>query len=74
MTSLATMKLDCYGDHLKPSLVVANGGTHTLGTFEKHPHFAGQIAPSEYIYTVILAGNSLNIRSYTDTIYGPGKP
>jgi hypothetical protein len=20
-----------------PSLIVANGGTHTLGTFEKHP-------------------------------------
>jgi hypothetical protein len=44
------MKLNCYGVlmgyHLKPSLVVANGGTHTLGTFEKHPHFGGQIAPS----------------------------
>jgi hypothetical protein len=41
------MIVNCYGAyHLKLSLVEANVGTLTLETFEKHPQFGGQIAPS----------------------------
>jgi len=36
----------------KPSLIVANVGTHTLGTFKKN-HLGGQIAPSGLIYSFL---------------------
>jgi len=57
--SLATVKPNCHGHHLEPSLTVANDGAH-MGTFEKHPHLGGQSPPSGRIclhaYAEVSAG------------------
>ena len=60
------MKLNCYGvSAFEPSLDVANGGTHTLGTFDKHPHFGGQIAPSGILGRKITKYIIMHVYTYT---------
>jgi hypothetical protein len=46
-----------------------------ITTKEKEPHLQGWPEPYIYgVYTVVLAGKSPNIRSYTVYIYGSGQP